>query len=383
MADFVLMTTMLPAISPRALNLKDVFLSAEASVLGEPNAMNLPKASSSIVVMIDGLGFENLNDAKSGFMLRNLSETDFAHCGFPSTTASSIASFATGLDASAHGLFGYSIYDRSSNELVNLLTGLDRFSILDYFKGSPLSERARVPIHAVTLAAYENSGFTRATMHQANHHFEAEIADRFEVALRLTREEPGCLVYLYVPELDKEAHRSGVNSSQWRDVFDIVERAVQMLAAKVAKGVGVVVTADHGIIDVPQTNHVYLDEMPDLEGQLLSVCGDPRAPFIYLSEAAAAPKIAALLSERFGDDASVVTPELLVQTNYWNPLILEEADLMPDLVILALGEIAIFHRQFSKPASLRVIGQHGSITDKETKVPALRLGAYSSSLLVP
>ena len=84
MADFVLMTTMLPAISPRALNLKDVFLNAEASVLGEPNAMNLPKVSSSIVVMIDGLGFENLNDAKSGFMRRNLSETDFAHLAFKS-----------------------------------------------------------------------------------------------------------------------------------------------------------------------------------------------------------------------------------------------------------------------------------------------------------
>jgi uracil-DNA glycosylase len=79
----------------------------------------------------------------------------------------------------------------------------------------------------------------------------------------------------------------------------------------------------------------------------------------------------------------VVTPELLVQMKHWNPLILEEVDLMPDLVILALGDIAIFHRQFAKPASLRVIGQHGSITEKETKVPALRLGAYSSSLLVP
>lgn len=382
-ADFVLMTTMLPAISPKALNLKDVFLSAEASVLGERNAMNLPRVASSIVVMIDGLGFENLKDSKLGFMRRSLSETDFAHCGFPSTTASSIASFATGLDASSHGLIGYSIYDRSINELVNLLTGLDRFSILDYFKGSPLSETSRVSMHAVTLAAYENSGFTRATMHGAKHHFEAEIADRFDVALRLTREEPGCLVYLYIPELDKEAHRSGVNSSQWRDVFDSIERAVHMLAAKVGSEVGVIVTADHGVVDVPQINHVYLDEMPYLEGQLLSVSGDPRAPFIYLTETANAPEIASLLSERFGDTAAVVTPEHLVQMNYWNPLILDEVDLMPDLVILALDDIAIFHRAFAKPASLRVIGQHGSITERETKVPTMKLGAYSSSLLVP
>lgn len=383
MADFVLMTTMLPAISPRALNLKDVFLSAEASIVGEHNAMNLPKVTSSVVVMIDGLGYENLISAKPGFMRSHFSDSDFAHCGFPSTTASSIASFATGTDASSHGLFGYSVFDRSLNEAVNLLSGLDRFSILDYFKGSPLSERSRSSTHAVTLAAYENSGFTRATMHKAKHHFENQIADRFQTALRLTREEPGCLVYLYIPELDKEAHRSGVDSSQWHEVFDTVQREVQMLAAKVANDVGVLVTADHGVIDVAQTNHVYLDELAYLDGQLLSVCGDPRAPYIYLADSSALSEISSKLSVSLGESAAVVTPEELVDLHYWNRSILEDTDVLPDLVIVALADIAIFHRSFAKPASLRVIGQHGSISERETKVPVLRLGAYSSSLLVP
>lgn len=383
MADFVLMTTMLPAISPRALNLKDVFLSAEASIVGEHNAMNLPKVASSVVVMIDGLGYENLISAKPGFMRSHLSDSDFAHCGFPSTTASSIASFATGTDASSHGLFGYSVFDRSLNETVNLLSGLDRFSILDYFKSSPLSERSRSTIHAVTLAAYENSGFTRATMHLAKHHFENQIADRVQTALRLTREEPGCLVYLYIPELDKEAHRSGVDSLPWHEVFDSVEREVQMLAAKVANDVGVLVTADHGVIDIASANHVYLDEFAYLDAQLLSVCGDPRAPYIYLADPSKLPEISSKLSVSFGETAAVVTPEELVDLHYWNRSILEDADVLPDLVILALGEIAIFHRAFAKPSSLRVIGQHGSISESETKVPALRLGAYSSSLLVP
>ena len=383
MADFVLMTTMLPAISPRALNLKDVFLSAEASIVGEHNAMNLPKVTSSVVVMIDGLGYENLVSAKPGFMRSHLSDADFAHCGFPSTTASSIASFATGADSSSHGLIGYSIFDRSLNEIVNLLSGLDRFSILDYFKGTPLSERSRVPIHAVTLATYEDSGFTRATMHGAKHHFENQIAGRFQAALRLTREEPGCLVYLYIPELDKEAHRSGVDSLQWQELFDTVEREVQMLAAKVANDVGVLLTADHGVIDVAQTNHVYLDEFAYLDGQVLSVCGDPRAVYIYLADSSALSEISSKLIVSFGESAAVVPPEELVDLHYWNRSILEDTDVLPDLVILALGEIAIFHRAFAKPASLRVIGQHGSISESETKVPALRLGAYSSSLLVP
>ncbi len=383
MADFVLMTTMLPAISPRALNLKDVFLSAKVSILGEDNVMNLTKVASSIVVMIDGLGYENLLDAKPGFLRRSMADADYAHCGFPSTTASSIASFATALEASDHGLFGYSIFDRSLNENVNLLTGLDRFSILDYFKASPLSEESQVPVHAVTLAAYENSGFTRATMHGAEHHFESEISGRFETALRLVRENPGCLVYVYIPELDKVAHRSGVASSQWAQLFESVERDLQMLAAKIPHDVGLLVTADHGVLDVDRSSHVYLDDLPYLADQVLSVCGDPRAPFIYLSDASRAPEIRELLAESLENSAAVVTPTQLVQMNYWNATILEDAELLPDLVIVALSDIAIFHRNFAKASAIGVIGQHGSITEKETKVPTLRLGAYSSSLLVP
>jgi predicted AlkP superfamily pyrophosphatase or phosphodiesterase len=382
-ADFVLMTMMLPAISPRALNLKDVFLSAEASIFGESNAMNLSKVESVIVVMIDGLGYENVLSARPGFMRSSLSDLDFAHCGFPSTTASSIASFATGTDASSHGLIGYSVFDRSLGETVNLLSGLDRFSILDYFKASPLSEKSRAPVHAVTLATYENSGFTRATMHRATHHFDNEIADRFNTALRLTRDEPGCLVYVYVPELDKQAHRSGVDSSHWHELFDTVQREVQMLAAKVASNVGLLVTADHGVVDVTQANHVYLDDMAYLDDQLVGVSGDPRSPYLYLKDSDTLPEISSFLSESFGESAAVVTPAELVELHYWSASILEDRDVLPDLVILALENIAIYHRGFAKPASLRVIGQHGSITEQETKVPTLRLGAYSSSLLVP
>jgi hypothetical protein len=156
-----------------------------------------------------------------------------------------------------------------------------------------------------------------------------------------------------------------------------------MLAAKVASNVGLLVTADHGVVDVAQANHVYLDDMAYLDDQLMGVSGDPRAPYLYLKDSDTLPEISSLLSESFGESAAVVTPAELVELHYWSASILEDRDVLPDLVILALENIAIYHRGFAKPASLRVIGQHGSITEQETKVPTLRLGAYSSSLLVP
>ena len=382
MADFGLMTSMLPAKRQTVWNLKDVFQSAEASILGHTNAFNLNKVKSSIVVMVDGLGYENLHSS-TGFMKKRLSETDFAYCGFPSTTVSSLASFATGVDVSEHGLFGYTIFNRSSNETVNLLSGLDKYSILDYSRAEPISSRSSVAIHAVTLEEYADTAFTAVTMSGAQHHFAETFSERLKLALSIANNDSGSLVYVYVPELDKEAHRSGVNSLSWAELFEEVDRAIQLTVAKLAPGVGLVVTADHGIVDVAAARHIFLDDCAELKAQFRSLCGDPRSPFIYLDDFADLSKVKIQLAEFLADKACVAEPHELVELGYWSESLLHEDDLVPDLVVVALEDVAIFHREFSKPTSLKMVGHHGSITEKETKVPVLRFGDYSSSLLVP
>ena len=382
-ADFILMRTMLPAISRSSLNLQDVFRSAEASVCGEQNVLDLPTTSSAIVLMIDGLGFVNLQQHARGFLCSRLTGNDFATCGFPSTTTSSITSFATAASASAHGLFGYSIFNRSNSENVNLLSGLDKFSILEYLKIAPISEMSRTKVHAVTLKNYEDSGFTRATMHGAKHHFAEQISERLDLARSIVATEPGSLVYVYLPELDKQAHRSGVKSAAWGELLDHVDECVQMLVAKLPADVGLLVTADHGVVDIDKTQHVFIDDLVDFRDELLSVSGDPRATFVYLADSGDKERIHEELAESLGGRAAVVTPGQLVELGYWQPELLDEDDLMPDLVIVATADVAVFHRQFSSATSQRMVGHHGGVSDAETQVPLLRFGTYSSSLLVP
>ena len=81
--------------------------------------------------------------------------------------------------------------------------------------------------------------------------------------------------------------------------------------------------------------------------------------------------------------AAVVTPRQLVKLGYWLPSILEDDDLIPDLVVISIDEVAIFHRDFAKTNSLKMLGHHGAVSLAEVKVPLMRFGAYSSSLLVP
>jgi predicted AlkP superfamily pyrophosphatase or phosphodiesterase len=190
-------------------------------------------------------------------------------------------------------------------------------------------------------------------------------------------------VYVYAPELDREAHRSGVGSSNWKDLLAKFDRAIQKTVAKLKPGVGLLVTADHGIVDVSASDHIFLDDCPAAKNGLSNVSGDPRSPYLYLSEPDLLQEIKGQLIEFLSDRAFVAEPRELVEMGYWSAKLLEEDDLMPDLVVIARRSFALFHRDFAKPSSLLMVGHHGSIDEVETKVPIIRFGDYSSSLLVP
>jgi hypothetical protein len=52
---------------------------------------------------------------------------------------------------------------------------------------------------------------------------------------------------------------------------------------------------------------------------------------------------------------------------------------MPELFIISISECALYHRQFAKAKSIQMIGQHGSISTEELKVPLLKFGAFANS----
>ena len=367
---------MLPALSATFGNLKDVFRSAELAALGQQNPLGLAKVDSAIVVMVDGLGWANLRSAASHAPFLNAAKViRETSAGFPSTTVVSLMSFATGASSAEHGFFGYRIFDRTIDESINLLSGLDKYSVLDYLRSKTLAERSLLEVHAVTLAEYENSGMTRASMHGAVHHFAATVDARLQKAVELSKQS-GRLIYVYIPELDQCAHRFGSQSESWKQLLSDLDKAILRLSNSVSESTGVLLTADHGIIDVDHSRHVYLDLIDELENRLDDVGGDPRVPFLYLKPTVDLPTIQVAVQDYCSTRAVVLTPRQVVDSGLWSPSILELRDLLPDLVVIALEEIALYHRGFAKPTSLKMIGQHGSLSPIELEVPLLGFGAF-------
>ena len=73
------------------------------------------------------------------------------------------------------------------------------------------------------------------------------------LAADLVARHPGALVYLYAPELDGIAHQRGWESDEWAHALETVDAAARSLASRAARRTpGALVTADHGMVDVPR-----------------------------------------------------------------------------------------------------------------------------------
>ena len=369
------MSSMLPAPPKTLGKLGDVLMSALASVRGEPNPLSLPKRRSVLVLLVDGLGLKNLRDAgaHAGFLNAQLSIE--ASCFYPSTTASSIVSFATGTTPWENNFIGYQVFDRATEKSMNLLSGWESQEEAKSFQSKATISETAISLgfefHTVAPAIYKDSGFTAATMRGSTFHGLGSLEERFDKARSLLASKEPKVVYLYVPELDQVAHAKGSASTEWFNILEDLDAQVSALAKALPKNTGFIVTADHGIVDIPKHYHVYLDEFID-EGEFLFVGGDTRGLFVYLKDQMKIVETMNKLSIDLGESCYLVTPQELIKAGFWKTI--NNSSIVPDFVVLARKEVALYHRAFAKWKSLEMVGHHGSISSAEMSVPLITFG---------
>ena len=118
---------MLPAPKSDRPSLADVLPSCLAALSASPNVLNLPPVDRAVVVLVDGLGSEQLRERAGHARTLSAAHTKKAvlDSGFPTTTAAALASLCTGTLPGEHGLVGYTVFDRAHDRVVNQLTGWD------------------------------------------------------------------------------------------------------------------------------------------------------------------------------------------------------------------------------------------------------------------
>jgi predicted AlkP superfamily pyrophosphatase or phosphodiesterase len=339
-------------------------------------------ARSGVVFVIDGLGANNLS-ARSGharFLSSAGSKKDVARTVFPSTTASALTSLLTGVAPGAHGIVGYRALVPEADEVVNQLRGWDTDGLDPAWqRAEPFTARFAAegrPSFIVSKSEYAGTGFTHATMRGAEFVGANDLTERVEIAADLAARHPGSFVYVYAPDLDAIGHKRGWQSDEWVAALERVDAAARTLADSLASGTGAVITADHGMVDVPRHRHVLLSEGDDLVDGVRHIGGEPRMLHLY-AEAGAEESLLTRWTDAEAGRSWVLSRSDAIEAGLFGEVAHDVAARIGDVIVAARSGIAYYDDRLDDKGAQRMVGQHGSLTSEERTVPLIRLGAFA------
>jgi len=350
-------------------------------IAGFANPLGIEPAGRVCLLLVDGLGWELLRTNSEAAPFLNSITSEPLTAGFPATTAASLSSLATGLPPGEHGLVGYTMalpgYERAINTLTWSLYGLGprvdlREEVVpEAFQPVPtLAERAAaagVPIHYLGPAFHRGSGLSRAIGRGQRFHTAESLEAIREAALRWLDARPG-LVYGYHPRLDAVGHVNGVASQAWRDELVSVDHGVRTLAEQLPGDTVLVVTGDHGMMDLRPNQRLDLADHPDLAAGVTLLAGEARARYLRTAPGAAGDVVDAWRSI-LGDRMWVWTRDEAIATGIFGPRVSDQvSERIGDVVAVAYGQVGIVQRDVD-PAQARLNGHHGALTRAEQLVP--------------
>ncbi len=323
-------------------------------------------ANQVVLLVLDGLGWNQLQDRPE------LAPTLSAMGGgpitsvAPSTTATALTSIATGLTPGEHGVVGYRV--AVDHEVLNVLrwtTPLgDARKRIDPHAFQPQSAFLDQQPCIVTKAEFATSGFSGAHLSDVRfrgYRVPSTLLVELDQALRLN--EP--FVYTYYDGIDKVAHEYGLGE-HYDAELRYVDRMVADILALLPRGAVLVITADHGHVDVGE-NTIRLH--PAVTSHVSFQSGEGRFRWLH-ARPGRAEALRDALESHHGDTGWVRTRDQTIEEGWWGPVVTDAArERFGDVALAARERVSYIDDADTGPYEL--VGRHGSLTAEEMYVPLL------------
>lgn len=359
------------------------------SALGVPgvaNRLGIGPVQRACLLLIDGLGWELLraHPSDAPFLTFLAATSEPLTVGFPATTCVSLVSLGTGLTSGRHGVVGYT-FAVPGVGLLNALTWRthdgqrpqDLREQLPPEQVQPLAtlvQRATGAGRGATLSApafQERSGLTRAAFRGGDFRPVYALGD---LAADLIQAPAGTFRYGYHGDLDQVGHRYGPGSLQWRLQLQHVDHLVQTVADRLEPGALLVVTADHGMVEVPESERIDADTSPQLIDGVRLLGGEVRARHVY-AEPGAEVDVRKRWQEVLGERGWVRSRDEAIAEGWFGPDVSDLARGRIGDVVVAMRGTAGVVRSAAERLESSLLGQHGSLTSAEQLVPLLLVHA--------
>jgi predicted AlkP superfamily pyrophosphatase or phosphodiesterase len=322
-------------------------------------------ADQTIVLVLDGLGWHQFRDRLS--LMPTLAAMDGQPITTvaPSTTATALTSITTGLPPGEHGVMGYRM--AIGRDVLNVLRwtthrGDARQSI------PPRSINANDPFGSqrppiVVRAEFEHSGFTAAHLHNARMvGYRMPSTMVIEVARLARAGEP--FIYVYYDGIDKVAHEYGLGEHYEAELV-AVEWMLEYLVDILPPRSALVVTADHGHIEVPEMVRPH----PELLSHVDFQSGEARFRWLHAQPGESEALLEAARSHH-SDVAWIRSRQECIDEGWFGPVVTPAAAArLGDVALVPFTPIAFEEPTDTGPYEL--VGRHGSLTAEEMLVPLL------------
>lgn len=346
-------------------------------------AAKLAEARSIVLVVIDGLGVELLRSSAAEFpnLARHLAGE--LTSVFPSTTASAVGVFMSGLAPQQSALTGWRMHLEEIGQTLAILPLAPRCEPPKFpaaelpqrlFDHPSLFSRLSRPSFVFSPRAIAGSPFNAWHTEGAERIAYATAEEMFALlAERLRAPGPQRYLYAYWGDYDTVAHRAGCSSEaalQALAGFDAAFGA--FLAAAEGSDAWIVASADHGFIDAPKARLIALDEHPDIVALLeRPLCGERRVAYAYVAPENRTAFVR-LMRERFGHALEVHGSSELVAAGWFG-----HGETSPRLQSRIGDFVLVMKDDWTVvdwlPGEKRfdMIGVHGGLSSAEMRVPLI------------
>lgn len=334
-----------------------------------------------LLVLVDGLGLNLRHLFPAGGFFESTLAAELV-ATFPSTTAAAITSLATGLWPGQHSIVGWTTHFPEFGRVLEPLPFRERgtrinatdlgLTVPDLIDGEPLigsffRTSCTIVPKAIAGQPYDvwfNGGTPQFGFRSYRH------ARR--IIRRISRSERGpSYRYLYLPDVDSKSHEFGISSPEVASEIVRVDRLLRQIRDLLPPTWRLVVTADHGLVDVPRERvFIVTDADPLMQHTDGGITGEGRAPIFHVREGDEEAFLAEFAEHEAAGAFSLHKPEALAETELYGP------EGISDRAALHLGSFVgistVPARIEYVPAGgtpLPHIGVHGGLLPGEMNVP--------------
>jgi len=341
-----------------------------------------------LLIVIDGLGFNYIKKhAKNTVFAEHLKGSITSL--FPSTTATCITSFLTGVAPQQHAITGWFMHLKEIGMITAILPGCPRAvkvplnmmgtDVTSIYRQKTIFEKIKAVSYTISPADFINSAYNITLCRKTTGLFYNNLSNFIKATVWAVKKKTAKqkFIYAYWPEFDMLCHEYGTTNVQVKKhTKDLNRKLTRLLKELKGTDTTIIITADHGHKDIRKERIIELKDHSILaKAHSMPLSGEPRAAYCYVHPSKAS-QFETYVKKNLAHACTLHTSEELIRKGYYGTGTPSKhlADRVGDYILLMKDDYTIKDTLITEKGN-RHKSMHGGLSEDEMFVPLIVIRA--------